>query len=258
MIVSLRKAALLFLITISSITSAFAQSRIPTFEIGVVGGGTVYHGDLTQYMMGDRKSPGYSGTFFFNRQIFSNLYFRGNITGGIIKGDDGKYSQPNYDRNVKFETPFIEVAGLLYQPVLTYDQSRTIMNTLYLMGGAGYTLLDHNIDYSQTRLQGGDPQRTNFRGDEGAEKPNSIPVILAGLGIRRTLSTKLDITAEFMHRFTNTDFLDGVSYSGDDTKNDSYHTISVGLIYTFNSDNRRNHYDFRRRGRNKIYCPSFW
>lgn len=79
---------------------------------------------------------------------------------------------------------------------------------------------------------------TGLTGDINHKVPTrnfSLPV---GFGVRYGLTEKLSFSLEGTYRILDTDYLDGFSQSANPDKNDHYHTIMVGLIYSFGKRNR--------------------
>jgi hypothetical protein len=101
--------------------------------------------------------------------------------------------------------------------------------TPYLLGGVGYSFL--NIDRS---YPAGSTFSSGLDVDLAHPLPKSIPVVLAGGGIRHAITPAIAVIAEAAYRIaTFTDYVDGFSQAGNPDRDDHYYTVSIGLIYSF-------------------------
>ena len=91
-----------------------SQTNNPKFQFGVGAGTFIYQGDLTPSSLGSYKTlkpvVNLLATKFFN----PFLSLRANLALGGLKGDDAKYSYPEYrkERNFNFRTPVTEISGI--------------------------------------------------------------------------------------------------------------------------------------------------
>ncbi|WP_439881754.1 DUF6089 family protein [Pontibacter sp. MBLB2868] len=257
----IKKKLHLFALILGMSQIAVAQSPTPRYEVGAQVSTFIYHGDLTTYKFGSRKTAAYGFGVFGALRFNESLSLRANIARGKLKGDDKRYPNPIYTRGFNFDTPITEVSGLLVWDVLGRGAIDIPPNIFpYVMGGIGYSFLDIRRDYSQNEYGPTHPYTIGLEKDIAETPPSRIPVAMAGLGVRRYLTEKLAVNAEFMYRFTSTDYLDGFSESGDPSKNDSYYTFSAGLSYSFGERNgRRGGGSFKKgKGRKgKIDCPVY-
>jgi predicted porin len=56
------------------------------------------------------------------------------------------------------------------------------------------------------------------------------------VGVRYGITEKLSFSLEGTYRILNTDYLDGFSQAANPDKNDHYHTLMAGLIYSLESE----------------------
>ena len=216
-----------------------SQVNLSKFEIGINAGAFIYQGDLTPSRLGSYKTlkPGLS--IYVNKLISPAFSIRTHLSFGKLKGDDAKYSIPEYrqQRNFKFKSPVFEVSELLVADLLKNNMSRQYSGlSPYLFGGIGFSFLNIKRDRSRFNEEYFSAESSTLAGltaDQQHSLPKLIPVLPAGIGIRYSLSQKISVTAETSYRLTFTDYLDGFSKAANDSRKDSYQTHTVGLIYQF-------------------------
>jgi hypothetical protein len=219
-----------------------AQQNVQKYEIGVMGGGYVYQGDLTPEPAGSFRTmtPGISvyGSKILNR----SFSVRANLAFSVLKGNDAAYEHPEFrqHRNFNFSSPVGELSGLIvWNPMGRNYRDKGF--SPYIFGGAGISFLNVKKDWSNydAAYFGGDgstiPERVAI--DYAHGTPSVIPVIPVGAGLRYNLSPRWAVNIESAYRFMFTDYLDGFSQSADPSQNDHYHSTSVGIIYRIGKKN---------------------
>lgn len=241
-----KSGPLLILSILYSILAAEAQSiLIPRYEITLHGGGFVYQGDLTPAQPGSFRTikPGFgiSATCISD----SRQAFRLQLFCGWLKGDESKYEGPAWrqQRNFRFSTPVTELSFqyIRYLPGLNPNEAGIINFSPYLFGGAGISFVKIKRDWSRFNYIHFAPETNIINGlaaDINHSLPRRIITVPVGAGVRYGISEKLSFSIETAYRFIFTDYLDGFSQSANPDKNDHYHTMMIGLIYSFSNRNR--------------------
>jgi hypothetical protein len=219
------------------------QSKL---EWGILPSLFIYQGDLTPSRAGSYKTmkPGIS--FFVSKSILNRVSLRTNLAIGSLKGDDAKYSYPDWrkERALIFKTPLVEISELAVVDLLTNTRLQP-----YVFGGIGLTLLKINRDWSRFNSQFFSNDVKALAGlaeDIQQSLPKRIIVLPAGIGATYPLSEKISLAAETSYRLTFTDYLDGFSEVANPNKKDYYFTHSVGITYQFGVSSR-----------DKLGCPKF-
>jgi hypothetical protein len=226
----------------------FAKSQsslIPKYEVGIHAGVFVYQGDLTPNQLGafNTMKPGFgiSGT----RNLSRSLALRLQLMRGRLKGDDGKYKVPAWrqQRNFNFKTPVTELSGqvLWHLTGLNPNEAGIINFSPYIFAGVGISLLKIKRDWSRFNTSHFAAQTSVLNGlaaDINRAVPKTILVVPVGAGVRYGISEKLSFTLEASYRLTGADYLDGFSQAANPDRNDHYHSLTVGLIYSFGKRNR--------------------
>ena len=225
-----------------------AQLKSKNIELGVGLGAYVYQGDLTPGDVGSFRTMKPGLYLFVNMIVSSNLSYRLNVVMSKLKGDESKYSNPEYrqQRNFKFKTPLLEVSGLGVWDVRgnNYNRDRGVFSP-YVFTGVGLSLLNINPNWSNMNTEIFNAESEVQAGlslDRQKKLPRILPFVPVGLGFRYEISNQFSITTESAYRFVFTDYLDGFSHAANPKKDDHYLSQTVGLIY-------------KRGKRNMLDCP---
>jgi hypothetical protein len=221
---------------------ARCQSNFSKFELGVNAGVFVYQGDLTPSQVGSYKTLKPELNFFVNRMLNAVFSLRTNLALGRLKGDDAKYSSPEYrqQRNFNFKSPLFEISELLVAEFFKNNLSgRSPGLSPYLFAGLGFSLLNIRRDWSRFNAEYFSSEAATLSGlaaDRQHPLPTLIPVLPMGIGIRYPVSSRISINAETSYRFTFSDYLDGFSKAANGARRDSYMSHTIGLIYQFKNN----------------------
>jgi uncharacterized protein DUF6089 len=221
---------------------AACQSNFSKFELGVNTGVFVYQGDLTPSQVGSYKTLKPEINFFVNRILNAVFSLRTNLALGGLKGDDARYSSPEYrqQRNLNFKSPVFELSELLVADIFKNNlPGRSPGVSPYLFAGLGFSFLNIRRDWSRFNAEYFSSEAGTLSGlaaDKQHPLPTLIPVLPMGIGIHYRISSRISITVETSYRFTFSDYLDGFSKAANDTRRDSYMSHTVGLIYHFKND----------------------
>jgi hypothetical protein len=221
------------------------SSLIPRYEIGIHAGAFIYQGDLTPNALGqfNTMKPGFgiSGT----RNINSAYAVRFQLMRGWLKGDDSKYENPAWrqQRNFNFKTPVTELSIHLIRNIigLSPNEAGIINFSPYVFAGLNYSFLKIARDWSNFNYShfAGETSIVNgLTEDINHKLPKGIFSVPVGFGVRYGVTDKLSFSLEGTYRILDTDYLDGFSHSANPDENDHYHTLTVGLIYSFGKRNR--------------------
>jgi opacity protein-like surface antigen len=242
---TLRSVSVLSLLLYQFLLTSGQVNLIPKYEVGIVGGLFVYQGDLTPSAAGDFKTsrPGFG--IFATRNINRNLAIRFQLLRGGLKGDDAKYDNPAWrqQRNFNFKSPVTELSGSFVWHLLGLQANEAgIINfSPYFFGGLGYSFLKIKRDYSSfnyTHFAGETGVLTGLAEDVNHKLPKGIFEFPVGAGVRYGINEKLSFNLEGTYRLTSTDYLDGFSQAANPARNDHFHTLTVGLIYSFGKRNK--------------------
>jgi OOP family OmpA-OmpF porin len=220
-----------------------AQSERPKYEFGVNIGFLVYQGDLTPKQLGSFETQKLSLGFHAAGIMSRSFSWRGNLLLGKLKGDDAKYSDPEYrqQRNFNFTSPLTELTGQLVWNITGRNYADKGFSP-YVFAGAGIAFLKIKRDWSRINAEyfPGETAEiwTGLAADTARSLPRMIPVLPVGAGINYYFTPRLGINAETSYRLSNTDYLDGFSQAANPKKKDHFLNYSVGVLYRTGKKNR--------------------
>jgi Domain of unknown function (DUF6089) len=221
----------------------FGQQGAGKYELGASLGLFVYQGDLTPERLGSFRTQKPGLNLFANRILNWSFSLRTNLAFSKLKGDDGRYSNPEFrkQRNFNFTSSLVEISESIVWNPPGNDDEQTL--SPYLMAGLGVSFLHIKRDWSRFNSEyfGNAPGVLNgLVADDQHSLPRGILVVPVGMGLRHSLSRRLSVSAEASYRFTFTDYLDGFSQAANPGKDDHYSSYSVGLIYKLGKPNKLN------------------
>ena len=221
----------------------YAQIYTHRYEAGISAGTFVYQGDLTPSDLGSYQTIAPNIGFFAARILSRSFAVRANFTFGKLKGDDALYEKPEYrrQRNFKFSTPVTEFSGMLVWNILAkngLEQPRGL--SPYVFAGAGLSLLHIGRNWSNYNAAyfNSESVSDDLISDIAHRTPRTAVVLPAGIGLKYALTKNLSLAAETSYRFMFTDYLDGFSQAANPGKKDSYHSHSIGLIFSLGYKDR--------------------
>lgn len=203
------------------------------FEVGINAGTYIYQGDLAPSYAGSYKTPGLAVGIQVSRKLTSSLAARVEFSTGKLKGDDAKYSEPEWrsERNFAFNTRINEfAASLVWAPVQFRGRLKP-----YVFAGVGIAFINITRDYSNYNPEYfiGTSVTAGLEEDLATPLPGNIPVIPVGLGLRYEINDRITLVTEASFRYISTDYLDGYSKSATPDRQDKYFKYSIGLTYSF-------------------------
>ncbi|NTW25052.1 MAG: outer membrane beta-barrel protein [Lentimicrobium sp.] len=196
----MKRFTVLFFLLLS--LSGFAQRY---GEIGLIGGGMYYLGDLNpgkQFML---TKPAFGG--FIRHNFDERLSVRGAVMFGSVKGDDAVSNQDPL-RNLNFESKITDFSGTIEVNFFDYFiGSMRHFVTPYMYGGATLFLFNPkgNVNGSLTELR---PLLTEGQSEPYSKVGFAIPF---GIGFKYSLNSFLGMSLDWGMRKTFTDYLDDVS-----------------------------------------------
>ena len=237
----LKEASCVLMLLYSCSPALHSQTFNPKFQFGVGAGTLIYQGDLTPSALGSYKTLRPVINLLATKFLSASFSLRGNLAFGGLSGDDAKFDKPEYrqHRNFNFRTPLTEVAVLGEWNILGRNY-KTRGFAPYLFGGAGYSFLNIQRDWSKLDPEYF-PNESNVLVGLAEDGQHSLPggllVLPGGVGATYYFSDKLGISAESSYRIFFNDYLDGFSRAANPSKKDSYYTNTIGVVYRVGKKN---------------------
>lgn len=240
---------------------SLVKAQEGTWELGVMGGGAGYMGDLNQN--NPLQISGFSGGAYAKRNFNQYLGVRLNYTYGQVKAKDSESSDAQFrERNLAFKTSLNEVSALIDFNFFNFNLGGgTKQFTPYLFTGAGLVIFKPTFKYDGETFR---LDRISTEGQENGYK-NAVLTIPYGVGLRYNYKDTWSLFSEIGYRTPLTDYIDDVSglypavqkvvgsgsnqynfsdpslhqsgvpgtQRGDFRKRDTYLFVSVGISFTF-------------------------
>ncbi|UKN03431.1 DUF6089 family protein [Paracrocinitomix mangrovi] len=205
---------LIVLFSLLVLTNGMAQQRFKArFEMGFMGGGSYYIGDLNQYKHFVYSKPAFGAIVRYNLSNRASLRFTG--TYGNVWGDDARSNESQeVNRNLNFRSSIFELAAGVEIHLLNYRiNDMKYPFTPYLFYELAYFRMNPKTDYQGNEIElqslGTEGQGTSLS-DRNRYSLNQISIPL-GIGMKFNIRERLAISVEYGIRKTFTDYLDDVS-----------------------------------------------
>ena len=218
-------------------TNAASAQFYKDMSVGLNAGAYIYQGDLTPQRFGSLKTPSIGVEIEIKKRVNYFLSARLNIAFAKLKGDESKYSTPDWrqQRNFSFTTPLKEFTALLQWNILgrNFDE-RGFMP--YIFSGAGFSFIKVVPNYSNMNASffgEGSDVANGLVQDIAYGTPRNTFTVPVGVGVEKYLSDRFSLNLETSYRFVFTDYLDGFSQAANPKRADHYHSTSLGIIYKF-------------------------
>lgn len=222
---------LLFLTSVILLTSSF-QSQAQYWEVGGMGGVTLYHGDLAPDF--SFQPPGAAASFFVRRNVDSRLSIRLGASFGTISATDA-LSENTYNkaRNLSFQSTIFEGSvGVEFNflPYHHHSKRRSNRNqfTPYLLAGFGVFHHNPKAEYKGSFYE---LQALGTEGQAPGEEYSLIqPALILGGGFKFDINTNISVIIEGATRILFFDYLDDVSNQYADPRLIAGHRGSLGSV----------------------------
>ncbi|MEM9884817.1 MAG: DUF6089 family protein [Bacteroidota bacterium] len=197
------------------------------FELGGFIGFAGYQGDLTEDPI-DIGETKYSFGGFAKYHYSRKLHLRGQFYYGRISGADANSTNPGLrNRDWSFEADLAEIS--IAAEILPFGKSRIDRVGLFrpqinpfISIGIGLTFTDEDIKYEHNPFKFG--ERISFPEDEAT---NNFLIIPIGAGLRFDFTQWTTLAGEFGFRYTQSDYVDGISKNARDAGPDWYFFIGA-------------------------------
>jgi hypothetical protein len=201
----MKKNLLYFFLLFSAISWAQGSSQhnnLSRSEIGLMGGGSFYFGDLNSVPF---KNTNAAGQLYYRYNIHSRLSFRANLTYGFIQGYDSQSKfEIDKNRNLSFETSLWELGSGLEISYFPYEiGGRKYRSTGYLFAELALTRINPKAEFNGDMIEL-QPLGTEGQGSSLSDRNRYSKVQLAvpiGFGYRLTLTQNIALNFEYGIRF---------------------------------------------------------
>jgi outer membrane protein OmpA-like peptidoglycan-associated protein len=210
------------------VLSLEAQNK--SWEGGLLIGGALMGGDLVDANIGSINNLNLAYGLMARRYVNANVAFRFNLVHTRLSANDDLYNRLR-DRGFRTESPLTELS-LDFEYDLLGHRPTPVVGKLspYVFAGLGVAFTKPETLYGRLN--------NDAVLDQSADISKTRFVLPVGAGIRLNIKPTLAMALEFAPRATFSDYLDGVSHSGNPDKNDWYGITSVQLFYKLTNSDR--------------------
>lgn len=221
------------------------------YELGLNLGAYVYQGDLSPKRLGSFKTirPGIGVSF---GKPLSNVFsVRGILNFASLKGDETKYSEPEYrqHRAFAFKSSLTEL-GVHLQYNILGNSAYWPKFEPYVFAGISAAFINTKKDFSRfDTTYFGEVEATAIQSglteDNAQRNRRTVLNLPAGIGLRYNINNNWAISTESNFRFGGSDYIDGYSRSVNPAKKDHFFSQNIGVTYRLGSSSR-----------GKLGCPT--
>jgi OmpA-OmpF porin, OOP family len=213
-----------------------AQGRFPN-EMGLLLGASNYAGDIVKKADFDWRAMSPSFGAYYRMYLNTNISFRFGLNQSTLKGDDNNFvGTDRILRGFTFKSPLTEFSARVEYDFLNHNRRRggntfTKFVSPFIHVGAGVALINPKNDFNQ--------EKNNYLSSRITEDINNritnLITVPFGGGLRYDLSEQLVIGVEASLNAVFTDYLDGISISGEPEYGDWYAIGGISISYRLNS-----------------------
>lgn len=215
----------LYILSVALCLTLFTNAQTSDlWEVGMFLGQSLYQGDIAN-SDADLKQANTAFGLTARYNYLYTLKFRGNLFFGNLSGSDLAADNPGRaKRGITFQTSVIELSGMAeWEPFGKMREleggKKKLFLSPYLMGGLGLGFTNPKPKFPE--LGNPDSQSPELQ-DLRAGYSKVHMVVPVGAGLRYDINRKWMVAAEIASRLPFTDYLDGVSISGNPDKIDWY------------------------------------
>lgn len=225
----------------SSLTSNVqAQTENPVnrpWTMGVNLGTYIYQGDLTPSVAGSWKTARPGMELSLTKQVTYHMTLKYALVLASLAGDDTRYkSEQEYRgyRQFYYKSHFAELSVSDNFSLFRADNTEKRFNP-YVSAGVGVAFMLYKTNsWAKTEWSyfSASNLREHVKEDSITGIPQAFVSVPLGLGFNYRLNDRLHLNVEGLYRLSTSDYLDGYSRAGNNSKNDYFYSITAGLHFT--------------------------
>lgn len=234
------------LAALSSLTSNVqAQTENPVnrpWTMGVNLGTYIYQGDLTPSVAGSWKTARPGIELSLTKQVTYHMTLKYALVLASLAGDDTKYKNEQEYRGYRqfyYKSHFAELSVSDNFSLFGADRPEKRFNP-YVSAGVGVAfMLYKSNSWANTQWSyfSASNLREHVKEDSVTGIPRAFVSVPLGLGFNYRLNDRLHLNVEGLYRLSTSDYMDGYSRAGNNSKNDYFYSITAGLHFTLGSRN---------------------
>lgn len=206
------------------------------WEGGLFVGGSSYLGDLVESNIPQLDETNLALGLYTRYRIEDNWLLRLDLRYNELSGSDSNFSDnpERAARNFTFKSQVFESNLLVeWEPFNAFlqvkeDRKKPVF-VPYIYTGSGVAVVEPDTDFSATER---DDMVSRIEEDRNIKTPRIRPVVPVGGGVKINLKNWI-LGLDFSAKTTFSDYLDGVSETGNPTTNDWYFTGGLTITHQF-------------------------
>ena len=229
------------LVVFSSLTSNIqAQTENPVnrpWTLGVNLGTYIYQGDLTPSVAGSWKTARPGMELSLTKQVTYHMTLKYGLVLASLAGDDTKYKNEQEYRGYRqfyYKSHFTELSVSDNFSLYSADHTERRFNP-YVSAGVGVAFMLYKTNsWAKTQWSyfSASNLREHVKEDSITGIPRAFVSVPLGIGFNYRLNDRLHLNVEGLYRLSTSDYLDGYSRAGNNSKNDYFYSITAGLHFT--------------------------
>lgn len=200
------------------------------WEYGLLLGGANIGGDLIDPDLSTFKETNFAFGLMAKKIFSPRLGLRLGYYHGTLTGKDSNFERLS-PRGFSFSSPVHEFSGQVEWEMLGHKRYRgeSFHKTIspYLLGGMGLSYFNPKTNFNSTSAS----MAELIALDQAVDASTLRLVLPIGAGLRMDINEQWALGLEYGFRVTFSDYLDGVSMSGNPDKNDWYGIGGLNLTY---------------------------
>jgi len=207
-------------------------------EVGIFIGASNYAGDLVASFTPHFNENGLGAGIFGRTSLSRQFNVRGNLRYGTLSGNDYNYEE-RMGRGFEFESHLAEVSAVAeWEPLgkkrfyadARGDIGMRFLVSPYVFTGLGMTFVKYEVDFSRYE---GEALDEMIAKDESVGATNTTFALPVGLGVKFDMARHFTLGLEFTANYPFSDYIDGVSMSGNEEHADWYFFGGATIAYRF-------------------------
>lgn len=227
-------------IVLTSTVNGYAQTEKPVnrpLTMGVNLGTFIYQGDLTPSVAGSWKTARPGIELSLTKQVTNHMSLKYALVLASLRGDDRKYKNEQEYRGYRqfyYQSHFAELSVSDNFSLFGANKTAKRFNP-YMSAGVGVAFMIDRANSSantQWNYFSSSNLREHVKEDSATGIPRAFVSVPLGLGFNYRINDRLHFNMEALYRLSTSDYLDGYSRAGNNSKNDYFYSIAAGLHFT--------------------------
>lgn len=206
-------------------------------ELSLAGGLSPYLGDINKNFLYSPSQSGFGARLGFKYNLNPSVGMRIGLGYMTLNGDDKNFETPSWRklRGFNFTNNLIEgsiVAEYDFLAKRRIEKGQTDKKiSIYGLGGVAFVFHKPTVAFNEPNTIAKEADIKSDKAELGSLASFILPL---GVGLRYNINKEWAIAGEFNSNIAFSDYLDGISQTGNPDKNDWYAFFSLNIIKKIN------------------------